>query len=310
MSVNMLSSYGLNPGDNLAKYRALMPCGRIMIDSGAFTAYTVGKVIHLDEYAEYLERWAGSWDHAVTLDVIGDPKATRANTHKLHQRGIPVMPVFTRGDKPADFDAMVKESGYVCVGGGVGMPPAVVIKRLGALQRRAQELGGGIHALGVGNMNALRRIRPYSADSSNISSAFRFGTLVCYEGGRLITIAHTDHAKLRRHLTTFKSQGVNLSTMIATRRQPTGKARIPLMHSLGIAGVCADEDTVTFEVPVPDKVDDAPGTHMYHAITGGFLAPAFAQLDTLIHSEWTVPMWERYRDRHTLHNCRQERRAA
>lgn len=310
MAVNMLTSYGLNPSDNLATYRAAMPCGRIMIDSGAYTAYTVGKVIRLDEYAEYLERWKGSWDHAVTLDVIGDPKATRANTHKLHRRGIPVMPVFTRGDTPADFDAMVKESGYVCVGGGVGMPEKVAVKRLAALQRRAEELGGGIHALGVGGMNALRRIRPYSADSSNIAGAFRYGYLICYEGQRFYMMARNDHTKIRRHLVAFKSQGVSLAEIVRTHRQPMGRDRMPLMHTLAIGGVCADEDTAKFQVPTPAGINDTPGTHMYHAITGGFLAPAFTELDTLIHEGWTVPMWERYKDAHTAHNCRQEARAA
>lgn len=300
----MLLSYGLNPGDNLAKYRAAMPCGRILIDSGAFTAYTVGKVIKLTEYAAFLQKWEGCWDYAVTLDVIGDPVATRHNTHKLHSMGLKVLPVFTRGGKAADFDAMVRDTGYVCVGGGVGMPPAVVVRRLSALQRRAEELGGGIHALGVGNMAGLRAIRPYSADSSNVSSAFRFGTLVCYDGRNLTTVAHSDHRKLRRYLREFKAQGVDLSTMVKTGRQPTGRERIPLMHGLGIAAVCADEDTTGYQVPVPKGVDDTPGTHIYNAITGGFLAPAFASLDGLIHDpEWSVPLWDRYRAKHAR-QCR------
>lgn len=300
----MLLSYAFFAKDDLAAYRATMPCGRLLIDSGAFTALSVGKVIRLQEYADFLRTWRGVYDHAVTLDVIGDPKATAANTRKLHGMGVPVLPVFTRGGTAADFDAMVRDSGYVCVGGGVGMPPAIVVKRLGALQRRAQELGGGIHALGVGNLAGLRKIRPYSADASNISSAFRFGTAVAYDGRRLVQMGNTDRTKLRANLVHFKAQGLDMAPLVRAGRQPKGQALRLLMRGYSVGYACADEDTARFAVPVPHSVTDTPGTHMYSAVTGGHLAGPVAELDGLMHSDtWTVPMWERYRARHAS-QCR------
>jgi hypothetical protein len=117
VAVNLLLSYAFHSATKLSDVRRDLVCGRLMIDSGAFTAWTKGYKIDVDEYAEFLERWRGCWDHAITLDVIGDGKASARNTRKLHERGLPVMPVFTRGDTLADFDAMVAEVGYVCVGG-------------------------------------------------------------------------------------------------------------------------------------------------------------------------------------------------
>lgn len=295
----MLISFAFFGGSDIAAYRKAMPCGRLMIDSGAYTAASVGKRISREEYAEFLTTWRGCIDHAVTLDVIGDPVATRRNTKWLHDRGHKVMPVFTRGGTPADFDAMVRDAGYVCVGGGVGMPPAVVVRRLSALQRRAEELGGGIHALGVGNLAGLRRIRPYSADASNVSSAFRFGTLVCYTGQRLVMVSVTDTRKMRDNLHHFKAQGLRMAQLARTRRQPAGEDRGLLMRGMSVAVACADEDTVKFKVPVPHGVDDTPGTHMYSAVTGDHLAPHAAGLDRLLHDgRWSVPMWERYRAQH------------
>lgn len=297
----MLLSFAFNRTTDIGKYRDRMPCGRLMIDSGAFTAHTTGKPIQLAEYEEFLTRWRGVFDHAVTLDVVGDPVATRKNTHWLHQRGHNVMPVFTRGGSSADFDAMVKDSGYVCVGGGVGMNREMVIARLSALQRRAEELGGGIHALGVGNLNGLRKIRPYSADASNVSAAFIYGNVVCYDGRRLRSFPHTDRAKVRAHLVDFRNQGLGsqLAELLRTGRQPMGKARIPFMQGMAMSWVCADEDTTEFTTPVPHGITDSPGTHLYMAVTGGFLSPAVAELDTLVHSEgWTVPIWPRYRAKH------------
>lgn len=300
----MLLSFGLMPKEDLAAYRAAMPCGRLLIDSGAFTAYSMGKAIKLEEYAAFLKHWTGAWDHAVSLDVIGDPVQTRKNTHRLHSMGLPVLPVFTRGGTVKEFDAMVRDTGYVCVGGGVGMPRQLVINRLAALQRRAEELGGGIHALGVGNLDGLRKIRPYSADSSNVSSAFRFGTLMAYDGRRLLVFQHREHGEVRKHLHLFRDQGLAVADLVRTGRQPTGAAREALLQGIAVAAVCADEDTARYGIPVPAGVDDTPGTHMYSAITGAHLARPFARLDGQLHDpDWTVPMWDRYRDKHQA-QCR------
>jgi hypothetical protein len=311
----MLLSFAFYGRDDIGKYRASMPCGRLMIDSGAYTAASVGKPIDLREYAEFLTTWRGAIDHAVTLDVIGDPVATRRNTQWLHRRGHNVMPVFTRGDSLAEFDAMVRECGYVCVGGGVGMPKDVVIRRLSGLQRRAEELGGGIHALGVGNLNGLRKIRPYSADSSNVSGAFKFGYLLAYtRNNQQITLfPMSDRAKFRKkvrpHLSALKDLGVDLPPLIRSGRMPASAngARFALMQALSVAYVCADEDTTRYQVAVPHGVQDSPGTHMYSAITGPNEAVAVAKLDTAVHNpDWSVPLWDRYRDRHHR-QCRQRR---
>lgn len=312
MAVNLLLSFAFYAKEDLDRYRKAMPCGRIMVDSGAFTAASIGKVIRREEYADFLETWSHVIDHSVTLDVIGDPEATARNTKWLHDRGYPVMPVFTRGHRAADFDAMVRDSGYVCVGGGVGMPHPVVIKRLSALQRRAEELGGGIHALGVGNLDGLRKIRPYSADSSNASGAFKFGYLLAYtkNNRQIVLFPMSDRArfktKVRPHLVALKDQGVDLAPLIRTGRMPSseGQARYHLMKALSVAYLCADEDTRDYRVPVPHGIEDAPGTHLYSAVPAPNLAEPVADLDTDVHSpSWSVPMWDRYRAKHAT-QCR------
>lgn len=289
----------------LRSYRQTMPCGRLMVDSGAYTAFTVGQPINLGDYAAFLADHLDCWDAAVTLDVIGDPVGTRRNTLTLHAKGLKVMPVFTRGGSVAEFDAMVRDSGYVCVGGGVGMPPKIVVSRLSALQRRAEELGGGIHALGVGSLPQIRAIRPYSADASNISGAFMFGSLTAYDGTKIVNIALNDTAKLRRYLVHLKAAGIELGSMVTTRRLPKKYPRRILMRGMSLGHACADEDTVRLAAPVPTGVNDTQGTHMFSAVTGGFLAPAVAELDKLLHDPgWNPPpMWKRYGNRHAA-QCR------
>lgn len=307
MAVNMLVSFAFFGGVDLNLYRAKMPCGRLMLDSGAFTAYSTGKPIELAAYAEYLETYASAIDHAITLDEIGDPVGTRRNTRKLHQLGHAVMPVFTRGDRMADFDAMVKDARYVCIGGGVGMPYSVLIPRLAGLQRRAEELGGGIHALGIGTMDGLRRIRPYSADSSTISSAFLYGNLVCYDGRHVRTIHHTQRKRLALHLDAYKNQGMvaDVAAVLRSGRLPNKADRYRLMQGMTVGGAACDEDATSWAVPAPDGVEDSPGTHMYMAITTSADAPAVAEVDQFMHDPaWTAPpLWADRQGQHAQ-QCR------
>lgn len=333
MGVNILLSYAFHDRTDLARVRKDLVCGRLMIDSGAFTAFTKGRKIPLDSYSNYLETWRGCWDHAITLDVIGDGKATAANTRKLHARGLPVMPVFTMGDTLADFDAMVKDTGYICVGGTVGLPLKHQLARVRMLQRRALDLGGGIHALGVGSMTALRAARPYSADASSVSGAFRFGTVVFFDGREIRNTSISDRAKLTRNRDHLRAHGVDLAQLARTQRMPNREqGSIKLMQAMSLAYACADEvlkDSGPVAAPVglvdhgthlfnscgfdsalkfvaaglDASLHAAAGTHLYNSVTPDFaLAPA-AGLDRELHGEAALPrIWRMYG---RTHQCRQ-----
>lgn len=308
MAVNLLMSYAFHGRTDLHEARKRMPCGRILIDSGAFTAWSTGKVIKLEEYAEFLQRYSGAWDHAVTLDTIGDPIATRKNTMKLHAMGIPVMPVFTVGDTLTEFDSMIRDAGYVCVGGTVGMNKEHQTRRLAMLQRRAENLGGGIHALGVGATDALVRIKPYSADASNVSGGFRFGTLVYWDGFKVRNASTRDPKKYSAALPHLARHGIDVQRLLAGRRMPGGDARRELMLGMSYAYAVADEFLKERnQVPVPEKITDIPGTHLYNSASNLIDSQSVMDLDSLVHSTRpTAPVWNRYKRNH---KCRVALRA-
>jgi hypothetical protein len=286
MAVNLLLSYAFHEKTDLGKVRRGLVCGRLLIDSGAFTAWSKGRPIKLDAYAEFLERWRGCWDHAITLDVIGDGDATKRNTRRLHERGLPVMPVFTRGDKLADFDAMVKDAGYVAVGGTVGMGAKPQRERVAMLQRRAQDLGGGIHALGVGSITALRMARPYSGDTSMLSSAFKYGKFVYFDGRDVKVLTAADRAAVAKARNHLRAHGVDLATLAnASRiiRLPMDARRQTLMQAMALAYVCADEMLKrNYHVPAPQN--DRAGPHLYSSVAlDKLLAHTVAGLDRKLH---------------------------
>jgi hypothetical protein len=302
MAVNLLLSYAFHADRKLDQLRADLVCGRLLIDSGAFTAHSTGRPVDLDAYAAYLERWRGCWDYAVTLDVIGDQAATMRNTRILHARGLPVMPVFTPGGSLAEFDAMVADCGYVCVGGLVGLPRPIQLRRVGTLQRRAQERGGGIHALGIGSLDILRAARPWSADASSVSGAFRFGSVIYFDGQRIRSTAATKTDHLARDREWIRAHGIDLAHLARTGRMPHKSERPRLIQAMTLAYAVADELLKrTGPVPAPSGTDDLPGTHLYSSIgADGRDVDATAALDRRLHTDPDVPsIWRRYSTAHT-----------
>ena len=69
----------------------------MMLDSGAYSAFTRGKEIDIDQYADYCKTNGHMFECCVTLDVIGDGKRSYENWLYLRKKGLPVLPVYHIG---------------------------------------------------------------------------------------------------------------------------------------------------------------------------------------------------------------------
>jgi hypothetical protein len=160
-------------------------------------------------------------------------------------------------------------------GGLVGLPAKTQLARVKMLQRRAQDAGGGIHALGIGSMSTLRAARPYSADASTVSGAFRFGTLVYFDGQHLSNVSLSDRKKLARDRDHLRAHGMDLGELARTQRMPKQAQRPPLMRAMSLAYAAADEYLKrTGPVPAPRGMDQG-GTHLFNSVSvsGGTAGP-------------------------------------
>lgn len=156
------------------------PC-TVMIDSGAFTAYTLGQSVSLAGYTRFIKEFPEQFPHLaevvfVSLDVIGDQAATWVNYRRLVARGCEVLPVVTFGSPMDDVRRAADAYPYICLGGLVGRGQAAldwldqvydVLTGLPELPRT--------HLLGVATKRALTRYPCYSSDSSSWLSVFRYG---------------------------------------------------------------------------------------------------------------------------------------
>ncbi len=166
---------------------------RLIIDSGAFSAFNSGKPIDLDDYCRFLD----SVQHlrpfsAVQLDVIGDPEATWKNYKLMRKRGYDVLPVFTRGATEEALEAMYALTDYVLVGGMVGRRDNFSFLKWFS----SRVAGRKVHWLGQTDPEAIKAFKPTSVDSSSWVASTAMGNIPLYIGaGRLITLTREDFAK-------------------------------------------------------------------------------------------------------------------
>lgn len=159
---------------------------RLIVDSGAFSAYNSGHEIKFDEYREFLKKIKFlKHDAAVQLDVVFNPEETQKNYLRHKELGDDVCPVFTRGDSWSYMQSLVERNEYVFVGG--------VQKGDGAKEfakyclTRTQ--GCKIHYLAFIRPDWLNHYKPYSVDASTWAAAMQFGKLHLYMGnGRIKTM--------------------------------------------------------------------------------------------------------------------------
>jgi hypothetical protein len=165
---------------------------RLLVDSGAFTAWKAGKQIELDDYCRFLESLAVEPWRYFTLDVVGDPEGTLNNYETLLKRGFKPVPIFTRGEDPSVLEDYYKTSDVVGIGGLVGTSG-----NRGFVRGIMRHIGKRkVHWLGFTAFEFVKVYRPYMCDSSSWTSGSRFGTFDLYMGrGRMNKVTKAEMAE-------------------------------------------------------------------------------------------------------------------
>ncbi len=165
---------------------------RLLIDSGAFTAWKAGKPIALDDYCKFIEGMPVEPWRYFTLDVIGDAAGTMRNYEAMLARGFKPMPIFTRGEDASVLEDYYKTSEVVGIGGLVGTQENKGFVN-GIMKRVA---GRKVHLLGFTNLEYVKFYKPYMCDSSSWQSGPRYGAIRLYMGnGQFIALKKQDFMK-------------------------------------------------------------------------------------------------------------------
>jgi hypothetical protein len=94
-----------------------------VMDSGAFSAWNAGKVIHLQDYIDTCKRLLATDPTLVevyALDVIGDPVASLKNCEEMWRQGVEAIPCFHVGEPWHMLKSMARDYPKIALGGMVG----------------------------------------------------------------------------------------------------------------------------------------------------------------------------------------------
>jgi hypothetical protein len=162
---------------------------KIFLDSGAFSAYTLGVHLSVTEYCDYIKRNSdiirvedGALMASV-LDGIGDPLQTWRNQLEMEARGVRPLPCFHTGEDERYLDHYIRNYDYITLGGMVGKSTQQLMIWLDRIfDRYIVDKSGKprckVHAFGITSIPIMERYPWYSCDSSSWIQAAAFGSVV------------------------------------------------------------------------------------------------------------------------------------
>lgn len=169
---------------------------RIFLDSGAFSAYTLGVTLSVEAYCNYIKtnmdilRIDGQIPMFSVLDGIGDPLQTWRNQLEMEWRGCKPLPCFHAGEDERYLEHYVKNYEYITLGGMVGSSTKQLATWLDRVWGRYLTDGSGrarlkVHGFGITSRELMVRYPWHSCDSSSWIQSAAFGAIETPEWGPL-----------------------------------------------------------------------------------------------------------------------------
>ena len=138
----------------------------IILDSGAFSAWTQGKEINLKNYMEYIKEFEDCIEKYIILDEIGKPKETYENYKIMKKNGLNPVPVFHIGSDFKYMDTYKKhDEDFIALGGVAKLKNKTLIRNwVNQLCQKYPNIK--FHLLGNTSPKVINNCPIYSADSS------------------------------------------------------------------------------------------------------------------------------------------------
>ena len=166
---------------------------KIWMDSGAFSAFTLGEKQDLGAYCTWLKRHERHIDHYAVLDVIGDARGTWDNQVEMEKRGTKPVPCFHYGEDPKWLVRYLDRYPYIALGGMVPISTKDLYPWLDEMFSQYLTDSSGaprvrIHGFGLTTFELMDRYPWYSVDSSSWLKAAHFGLVLMYHEGKMLRI--------------------------------------------------------------------------------------------------------------------------
>ena len=192
---------------------------KVFLDSGAFSMFTKGVHVPLEDYARFIKDNGDIIEVASVLDAIGDPQATLSNQHALEDLGVEVLPCFHYGEPLKYLEKYMDEYDHFTLGGMVPISTPDLIKWLDDIWGNYLTDDKGfpthkIHGFGLTSLELMKRYPWYSVDSTSWVMTSMFGSIYWDLGdGRETKISLSDQSPAT------KAMGKHYDNMSVKERQ-------------------------------------------------------------------------------------------
>lgn len=177
--LGILLSYAKHGGRNQEKFlKQIKTTGlKVMLDSGAFSAWQSGEEISITHLAEFYRFWQKNHPQVVciNLDSIYDARRTWENQLFLESCGLNILPVFHIGSDYRELDRLCDLYDYILLGGIVPYLKQSHRAALMAFCKKCHDVSDGrarFHALGCGQPSVLLAFPWKSSDNQLGSSVY------------------------------------------------------------------------------------------------------------------------------------------
>jgi hypothetical protein len=191
----------------------------LFLDSGAFSAFSKGVEIKIEEYISFIKENESFIEVYANLDVIGDAEATLKNQRVMEKAGLKPLPCFHYGDDIKYLEIYLKEHKYIAFGGMVPISTPNLIKWLDHLFASYICDGKGIpkvkiHGFGLTSFDLMFRYPWFSVDSTSWVMTGRFGGVLIpkYKGGKFIYNEPPWNVSVSNQSSDIKEAGKHIST--------------------------------------------------------------------------------------------------
>jgi hypothetical protein len=162
---------------------------KIFLDSGAFSAFTLGVELKIEDYVDYIKRnidiirFEDGTPMFSVLDGIGDAKLTWDNQMNMEAMGCRPLPCFHMGEPNEYLEHYIKNYDYITLGGMVGASGKQLEIWLDRVWNKYLIDGAGkakikVHGFGITSIPIMSNFPWYSCDSSSWIQTAAFGGIV------------------------------------------------------------------------------------------------------------------------------------
>ena len=195
----------------LAAQRVRAANCKVFLDSGAFSAYTLGVKMDIGAYCDYIHRNADFIEMASVLDAINDADGTWRNQEEMERRGVRPLPCYHYGEPTAVLDYYVSKYEYITIGGMVPISTAQLKIWLDRIWAEHLTHPDGtpkvkVHGFGLTSLPLMLRYPWYSVDSSTWVQWGSNGMILIPDGkGRQLDISARSSRRKEKgmHLDTY-----------------------------------------------------------------------------------------------------------